>query len=59
MGKALGSGNTGQLRRPHGVRLTVAGNLQKGLNRRSARDLTHTYTYTHMYIYMGEAARET
>ena len=40
-GKALGSGNTGQLRRPYGVRPTVAGDLQEGLNRRSARNLTH------------------
>ena len=47
-GKALGSGNTGQLRRPHGVR---PGDSQEGLNRRGARNLMH--------IYIGEAVGET
>ena len=44
MGKALGSGNTGQLRRPHGVRHgRLTGDSQEGLNRRGARNLIHTY----------------
>ena len=38
-GKALGSGNTGQLRRPHGIK----GDSKEGLNRRGARNLMHTF----------------
>ena len=47
MGKALGSKNIDQLRRLYGIK----GNSQEGLNRRSTRNLIHTY--------IGEAVEET
>jgi hypothetical protein len=48
-GKALGSGNTGQLRRPYGVK----GDSQEGLNRRGARNLTHAYKATYRRVLIG------
>jgi len=50
MGKAIGSGNTGQLRRPYGVK----GNSQEGFNRRGARNLMHM----RIHIHIGEALVE-
>ena len=48
-GKALGNGNTGQLRRPYGIK----GDSQEGLNRRGARNLMHMYKATHRRVSIG------
>ena len=47
--KALGSGNTGQLRWPYGVK----GDLQEGLNRHSARNLIYMYKATYRRVLIG------
>ena len=59
-GKALGSGNTGQLRQPHGVK----GDSQEGLNRHGARNLTRMRKATYkrvligmVYVTLGEGCR--
>ena len=41
------------------TRRRLIGDLQEGLNRRGARNLTHMYTRMHMHIYIGEAIGET
>ena len=47
--KALGSGNTGRLRRPYGIK----GDSQEGLNRRGTRNLMYMYKATYKRVLIG------